>query len=215
MNPTKSTNVHRTSSFWKKFSFKGKTICLLCEALNLTFAIFLFCIRLLGELVELSKNQSSTVCVSYSQLALRCNGYDGWLIISRLGVQASQNSFYRPQRSCGQGYVFTRVCDSVHRGVSGEPPPGPRRTPPDQSDPPGMENPPGARQTPPVPRRTPPTRQTPPPPWDQADPPRTRQIPPGEDCSIRSMSGRYASYWNAFLFILTFCHLISWIRWIF
>ena len=21
---------------------------------------------------------------------------------------------YRPQRSCGQGYVFTRVCDSVH-----------------------------------------------------------------------------------------------------
>ena len=26
--------------------------------------------------------------------------------------------FYRPQRSCGQGYVFTRVCDSVHRGGS-------------------------------------------------------------------------------------------------
>ena len=24
---------------------------------------------------------------------------------------------YRPQRSCGQSYVFTRVCDSVHRGV--------------------------------------------------------------------------------------------------
>ena len=24
--------------------------------------------------------------------------------------------FYRPQRSCGQGYVFTRVCDSVNRG---------------------------------------------------------------------------------------------------
>ena len=23
--------------------------------------------------------------------------------------------YYRPQRSCGQGYVFTRVCDSVHR----------------------------------------------------------------------------------------------------
>ena len=22
---------------------------------------------------------------------------------------------YRPQRSCGQGYVFTRMCDSVHR----------------------------------------------------------------------------------------------------
>ena len=49
--------------------------------------------------------------------------------------------FYRPQRSCGQGYVFTRVCDSVHRGgVSGQPPPprsrenplppGPGRPPP-------------------------------------------------------------------------------------
>ena len=25
-------------------------------------------------------------------------------------------NFYRPQRSCGQGYVFTCVCDSVHRG---------------------------------------------------------------------------------------------------
>ena len=24
--------------------------------------------------------------------------------------------YYRPQRSCGRGYVFTRVCDSVHRG---------------------------------------------------------------------------------------------------
>ena len=24
------------------------------------------------------------------------------------------HSCYRPQRSCGQGYVFTRVCDSVH-----------------------------------------------------------------------------------------------------
>ena len=24
--------------------------------------------------------------------------------------------FYRPQRSCGQGNVFTAVCDSVHRG---------------------------------------------------------------------------------------------------
>ena len=25
--------------------------------------------------------------------------------------------FYRPKRSFGQGYVFTGVCDSVHRGV--------------------------------------------------------------------------------------------------
>ena len=29
---------------------------------------------------------------------------------------SSVMAYYRPQRSCGQGYVFTRVCDSVHRG---------------------------------------------------------------------------------------------------
>ena len=28
-------------------------------------------------------------------------------------------SCYRPQRSCGQGYVFTRVCDSVNGGGGG------------------------------------------------------------------------------------------------
>ena len=38
-----------------------------------------------------------------------------------LSVRVLKNYFlleachYRPQRSCGQGYVFTRVCDSVHR----------------------------------------------------------------------------------------------------
>ena len=44
--------------------------------------------------------------------------------------------YYRPQRSCDQGYVFTRVCDSVHRaGVCPiacwdiYPPSGPRQTP--------------------------------------------------------------------------------------
>ena len=81
---------------------------------------------------------------------------------------------YRPQRSCGQGYVFTRVCDSVHRGG------GLRAAPPAQggtSPGPGREN-----------------------------PPRTWQTPPHreEDCSIRSMSGRYASYWNAFLLPFNF-----------
>ena len=61
---------------------------------------------------------------------------------------------YRPQRSCGQGYVFTRVCDSVHGGGLWADPPRP-----------GRENPPpGTRQTPPRPCRENP-------PWDQADPP--------------------------------------------
>ena len=134
-------------------------------------------------------------------------------------------SYYRPQRSCGQGYVFTRVCDSVHRGGRGSPenPPGTRQTPPIH---PGRENPPGPGRHPPRPRRTPRTRQTPPnqgepprqgehPPPQQGEPPPPgpRRTPPPagrtpprpgrppreEDCSIRSMSGRYASYWNAFL----------------
>ena len=31
---------------------------------------------------------------SHSQLALWCNGYDAWLMISMLRVQASQKSFW-------------------------------------------------------------------------------------------------------------------------
>ena len=103
-------------------------------------------------------------------------------------------------------------------GFSGQPPR-------DQADtPPRLGRPPGTKQTPPPPRpgrppapqtrqtsplagRTHPrTRQTP----QQGEPPQTRQTPPPrpgrhpreEDCSIRSMSGQYASYWNAFLWSL-------------
>ena len=60
---------------------------------------------------------------------------------------------YRPQRSC-EGYVFTPVCHSVHRGVclsacwdttphQDQAPPGPG-TPPG-ADPPGPGTPPGSR----------------------------------------------------------------------
>ena len=41
------------------------------------------------------------------------------------------------------------------------------------------------------------------PPWEQT-PPRSRHPPREADSSIRSTSGRYASYWNAFLFIQSF-----------
>ena len=92
---------------------------------------------------------------------------------------------YRPQRSCGQGNIFTCVCHSfcsqggrgsasVHAGI---PPPRIRQTPPEQTPPP----------------HSPLTRQTPPP--DQADSPpeQAQQTPPREaDFSIRSMSGRWA-----------------------
>ena len=79
--------------------------------------------------------------------------------------------YYRPQRSCGQGNIFTPVCHSVHRGgvSSRENPPPPRRTPqqgepPARETPPGKENPPG-RETPnplPTPGRPPPPGRTPP-----------------------------------------------------
>ena len=73
---------------------------------------------------------------------------------------------------------------SVHAGI-----PPPDQTPP---PPPIRYHP---RSDPPGPGR---------PPLDQTPPPRTRQTPhptpPRQaDSSIRSTSGRYASYWNAFL----------------
>ena len=109
---------------------------------------------------------------------------------------------YRPQRSCGQGYVFTRVCDSVNRGEGGlwRTPPGPGRHPPG----PGR-HPPGPGTPPPGPGRHPPNQAHPraqPPPRGPGRPP--PPPPREEDCSIRSMSGRYASYWNAFLFTFQF-----------
>ena len=143
--------------------------------------------------------------------------------------------YYRPQRS----NVFTRVCHSVHRGVSGRPPPG--RHPPRQTPTLGRHPP---RQTPPYPP-TPPVMATAADdthptgmyscyclqrscgkvifsqvcvknsvhrgigsvsvhagihtPW--ADTP--LQTPP---CWDRHgyCCGRYASYWNAFLFLYSF-----------
>ena len=71
----------------------------------------------------------------------------------------------------------------------------PGRTPPCQGEPPRTRGP------------HPPGLETPTP-WDQRPtprdwrPPQTRHTPPEADASIRSMSGRYASYWNAFLFFL-------------
>ena len=107
---------------------------------------------------------------------------------------------YRPQRSCGQGNIFTPVCHSVHRGGSASVhagiPPGTRQTPPG----PGSQ-PPGTRQTPPWDQADPPPGPGRPPPGPGRHPPGTRQTPPPReaDTSLRSTSGRYASYWNAFL----------------
>ena len=79
---------------------------------------------------------------------------------------------YRPQRSCGQGNIFTPVCHSVHRGV--------------------VVSHKALRQNPPPRTRhtTHPLDLTPP----------GQGTPPEADSGIWSTSGRYASYWNAFLF---------------
>ena len=115
--------------------------------------------------------------------------------------------FYRPQRSCGQGNIFTPVCHSVHRGggflpqcMLGYQPPW-DHTPPtlrdhtplqDHTHPPGTR-PRGTRPPPLPPGTTPPPGPDPhlpgttPPPGTRPPPPRTRpppprdQTPPGPD----------------------------------
>ena len=75
---------------------------------------------------------------------------------------------------------------SVHAGIPTPPPPPRSRPPPWSRHPPGSDTP--QQQTPPRSRHPP--EQTP-----------REQTPPRKaDSSIRSMSGRCASYWNAFLF---------------
>ena len=144
-------------------------------------------------------------------------------IIMQIDTLSLQFIDYRPQRSCGQGYIFTPVCHSVHIGVClRDPPqeeaPPPRKETPCQGDPPTRETPqketllprrPPARKTPLL-RRPPPRRRYPPEgdPSCQGDPPQKEVPPKGGPPGRRppprgiwSMSGRYASYWNAFLFI--------------
>ena len=117
-----------------------------------------------------------------------------------------QYHIYRPQRSCGQGNIFTPVCHSfcsqgwgsasVHAGIPtplGADPPGPGRPPREQTHPPGPGRPPWEQTHHPPPPR--PGR----PPKRQKHPPRPLPTPREADSSIRSTSGRYLSYWNAFL----------------
>ena len=91
------------------------------------------------------------------------------------------------------------------------------QTPPGSRHHQGADTPPGSKHplvadTPQ--EHTPPWEQTPPleadtpleqtPLWEQTPPPREQTPPPPPreaDCSIRSTSGRYTSYWNAFFFI--------------
>ena len=112
-------------------------------------------------------------------------------------------NYYRPQRSCGQGNIFTPVCHSFcsQSGVClsacwDTTPHPPEQTPPEQTPPrsrhpPGADIPPGAdppEQT--LPGAETPPEQTPP---EQTPPPR-KQNP--------AYGLRAVSYWNAFLFLV-------------
>ena len=77
--------------------------------------------------------------------------------------------YYRPQRSCGQGNIFTPVCHSVHREGSasvhaGIPTPPRTRSPQSRHPSPGNRHPPGTTplQTPQDHTHTPPGADTPP-----------------------------------------------------
>ena len=85
-----------------------------------------------------------------------------------------------PATKLGQGYVFPRVCDSVHGGLCLSACRDSRHL---------------REQTPPSWDQTPPSEQTPPP---------SRHTPPNACWEIRPTSRRYASYWNAILLLVSF-----------
>ena len=102
-----------------------------------------------------------------------------------------EDTCYHPQRSC-EGYVITPVCHSVHRGglpqcILGYHAP--------RADTLWTRHPPRSRHHP---DQAPPRSRHPP---DQA-PPQSRHPPGPAPPADGYCCGRYASYWNAFLFTL-------------
>ena len=139
-------------------------------------------------------------------------------LLSKFPLGYTEN-YYRPQRSWAKVMFLQESVILLTGGcMLGYQPPQdqtPREQTPREQTPPWTMHPPGPYtppeqtpldQTPPRSRHHPP-EQTPPgsrPLW-------TRPRPQEADTSIRrSMSGRYASHWNAFLFANTFKYL-SWI----
>ena len=134
------------------------------------------------------------------------------LQINHVGIKRSQPvitslHFYRPQQSWAKViFLQASVILSMGGSLAGRPPlwqgEPPSKETPRQGEPPWQGEPPARR---------PPWQGEPPqqgePPW-QGDPPRQGEPPPpGRETplpAIRSMSGRYASYWNAFLYLNVF-----------
>ena len=109
-------------------------------------------------------------------------------LFSRILISGGiRSNFLPPAIEVCEGYVFTRVCHSVHRGgVPGQVSPGPIH-PPDQVHPPTTRYPPGTRYTPPRTRYIP---------WDQVHPPWTRYLPgPGTPPPKQYMLGDTSNKW--------------------
>ena len=158
---------------------------------------------------------SSEICSAF----LRAECMPVYWLVARIDSFQWMCSYCRPQRSC-EGYVFTLVCLSTGGstwagtppGPGTSPPPGPGTPPRTRYTPWDQVHPPGTRYTPQnqvqylvlgvylVLGGTPPGPGTPPRP---GTPPKTRYTPPADGYCC----GRYASYWNAFLF-----ELIIWFR---
>ena len=127
-----------------------------------------------------------------SRLAILATAFRYWAKVCRI----FKERITARKRSLGQGNIFAPVCYSVHRGPStwaGTPNPPRQVHPPRQVQPPGRytplagTHPPG--QVHPTGRYIFPGQVHP------------RQVHrPAMHAGIRSTSGRYASYWNAFLF---------------
>ena len=96
--PTKASNDHL---LFASFADSNLT-CYLCKYFQFTFLVMHLVIFVAAIITFKFKNWPT--CVH----DYRGKFYFTW---------AQQNwIFYRPRQSCGQGYVFTRVCDSVNRG---------------------------------------------------------------------------------------------------
>ena len=132
-----------------------------------------------------------------------------YVLLFCLHFQKLSSTLLPAATKLGQGNIFTSVCQEFCPQGGGCLPQCMLVYTPPGAETPGTRQTLRTRQTPPRTRQTPPPGADPPGPGRQ--PPQTRLTPPGPstppdqvppreaDCSIRSTSGRYASYWNAFL----------------
>ena len=132
----------------------------LCLAILLEYLLLYWCYTNARKKEKRKKNWENLIAWRRISVPLYIRVKQIWEWATLILYQRKDNTvpqivyLYRPQRSCGQGYVFTRVCDSVHRGGSpgrGNPPgqgESPREQTPQQGEPPPGSRPPPRKHTP-------------------------------------------------------------------